>query len=406
VEVYGLSYEELQSVLGNHATPNLVGNSFGIVKLRIDGMDYDFNIPRTENKIGIKHTDFDVQLRPDLTPREAAERRDLTINSMFVNLADMLLHDPYHGFEDLQEGTLRHTSAKFAEDPLRVLRIMQLLPRKGKTVAPETLALCQSLSPEFSTLAKERVYEEWNKLLFKSERPSKGLQFLVDSGWIEHFPELGQLRYVGQNLAHHPEGNVWNHNQLVIDAAAALRAHLPEEWKLAYMYGALLHDAGKALTTQADLTSHGHESAGIPLARQFMQRLTNEYDITSKVIKLVGAHGRPWQLYESSAPKPAWKRLHNEVPLHIIAYLSKADSSGRLGYSLSQPHGPSERALAYYEEFGPEKIPAVLNGDDIIALGVPEGRRVGELLRHAYDVQIEEGISDKEILLERIKETL
>ena len=179
VEVYRLSYQQLEELLSKHGQQNLVGKSFGIIKVKVDGIEYDFSIPRKENRIGVSHRDFQIQLVPEMTPKEAAQRRDLTINSMFFDLCDYQLHDPYNGIADLKRGILRHTSEQFSEDPLRVLRIMQLLPRKGKTVAPETLLLCQGMADEYPTIASERVFEEWNKLMLKADKPSIGLRFLV-----------------------------------------------------------------------------------------------------------------------------------------------------------------------------------------------------------------------------------
>ena len=74
IEVYGLSYDKLENLLSRYGKPNLVGKSFGIIKVRVENIEYDFNIPRKENVIGIGHKDFDIQLTPNITPREAAYR--------------------------------------------------------------------------------------------------------------------------------------------------------------------------------------------------------------------------------------------------------------------------------------------------------------------------------------------
>jgi len=239
IEVYKLSISELEKVLSGYGSPNLVGQSFGIIKLKFEDVEYDFSVPRRENKIGLKHQDFNIELRPDIAPEEAALRRDLTINSMYIDLSSMDIVDPYHGLDDLNSGIIRHTSYKFSEDPLRVLRIMQLLPRKGRVVAPETMDLCRALVNQYSTLPAERVFEEWNKLLMKAEKPSVGMDFLADSGWIVHYPELNSLRTTAQNPDWHAEGSVWNHTQMVVDCASLLKQYIPEEWKKPFMYGAL-----------------------------------------------------------------------------------------------------------------------------------------------------------------------
>jgi tRNA nucleotidyltransferase (CCA-adding enzyme) len=406
VEVYGLNYQRLQELLSNYGEPNLVGQSFGIIKLRQGDIEYDFNIPRKESKIGIGHKDFAIELVPDISPKEAAYRRDLTINSMFVDLRSMELVDYYNGRKDLDEGILRHTSPKFTEDPLRVLRIMQLLPRKGKVVAPETIELCKSMVEEYDSLAKERVFEEWSKLLMKAKNPSMGLKFLVDCDWILHYPELDALRYTDQNTNWHPEGNVWEHNLMVVDNAARLRELVPKDWREAYMFGVLLHDVGKPKTTDDELNSKKHDTEGVPIAREFMRRITDEINLTEKTIAIVENHMRPGNLTRENAKDNAWKRLHNKVPLNVIAYVSKADGLGRAGRNLDDYHNPSELALKYFEKYGQEPIQPILMGRDLVARGYHEGPLIGKILKAAYDLQIDEGINDKDILYEKAKQIL
>jgi len=401
IEVYKLSISELEKVLSGYGSPNLVGQSFGIIKLKFEDVEYDFSVPRRENKIGLKHQDFNIELRPDIAPEEAALRRDLTINSMYIDLSSMDIVDPYHGLDDLNSGIIRHTSYKFSEDPLRVLRIMQLLPRKGRVVAPETMDLCRALVNQYSTLPAERVFEEWNKLLMKAEKPSVGMDFLADSGWIVHYPELNSLRTTAQNPDWHAEGSVWNHTQMVVDCASLLKQYIPEEWKKPFMYGALLHDAGKPATTTKDLKSHGHDQAGVPLAKSFMQRITAEKELADRVLNIVEYHMAPGDLSRSNAKDSAWKRLHNKIPLNIIAYMSKADAGGRAGSSLNDYHEPSEKALRFFEEYGAEPIPPVLMGKHLIEAGYEPGPIIGKLLKKAYEIQIEEKIDDKEELLKR-----
>ena len=399
VEVYGIALDELITVLSKHGAANYVGKCFGVVKLRTGDHEYDFNLPRRETKTGQGHKDFEMEFDPALTPVEAAERRDLTINSMFYDLSTGILNDPFGGLDDLNHGVLRHTSEKFKEDPLRVLRIMQLLPRKGKSVAPETIELCKSMIDEHCHLPKERLYEEWVKLLIKAQRPSLGLNFLVDCGWIVHYPELEVLQTTMQKPDWHPEGGVWNHLMLVMDNAAALREYVPEEWRRGYMFGMLLHDVGKAVTTTEDLKSPGHDIAGVPIAKKFMERLTDEVELNSQVAKIVQYHMQPNDFAKGKAKESAWKRLHNRVRLDVMAYVSKADGLGKLGRSVDDRHDPSRLALQYFEMFGENPIPPVLMGRHLIARGYIPGPRIGEILRRAYDLQIEQGIQNADELL-------
>lgn len=203
---------------------------------RVGKLHVDVSIPRIESKSGIGHKDFEVSLIPDLGVKEAARRRDLTMNAISICLPDGTVTDPWGGVEDFEKGLLRAVSVDtFADAPLRVLRIMQLLPRKAKTVDPSLVQLCSSMVDTYSSLSSERVFEEFNKLLLKAYKPSLGLQFLKDCGWWKHFPELKDCFEIPQPAKYHPEGDVWNHLLHVVDAAATRRTQVEEDWRLAYV---------------------------------------------------------------------------------------------------------------------------------------------------------------------------
>src|SRR5579862_7550827 len=83
IEVYGISFDVLAERLASYGRIDLVGQSFGVVKLTVSGgRVYDFSLPRRDSKIGRAHRDFLATFDPDITPKEAASRRDFTINAM------------------------------------------------------------------------------------------------------------------------------------------------------------------------------------------------------------------------------------------------------------------------------------------------------------------------------------
>lgn len=216
IEVYGLEAAALEKVLAKSFELDLVGKAFGVIKLR--GVPVDVSLPRRESKTGLGHKAFSVLSDPNLPFAEAAARRDFTINAMGFDPLTGELLDPHGGLRDLERRLLRHTSDKFSEDPLRVLRGAQFAARFGLAVAPETIALCSGIQPE--GLARERVQEEWRKLLLQGERPSLGLAFLKDCRWLVHFPELAALVDCAQDPQWHPEGDVWVHTLHALDIFA------------------------------------------------------------------------------------------------------------------------------------------------------------------------------------------
>ena len=139
VEVYGITFERLTELLGAYGRIDLVGQSFGVVKLTTSGGSiYDFSLPRRDSRIGRSHRDFLVTFDPGITPEEAAGRRDFTINAMAFDPVVNQLLDFFGGREDLKNRILRATSSAFREDPLRVLRGMQFACRFSLTVDPVT----------------------------------------------------------------------------------------------------------------------------------------------------------------------------------------------------------------------------------------------------------------------------
>ena len=398
LEVHGLELCALEDALAEFA-PCEVGRSFGIFKVRVEGFDVDLSIPRRDNRTGSGHKGFTVECDPTLTPKEAARRRDFTINSLFLDLETGDIVDPFGGLADLEAGILRATDpAKFVEDPLRALRAVQLLARKAQPVDPATVELIRGKVGEFDTLPRERVFEEWSKLLLKAEKPSIGLEFLRECGWLVHFPELEALIDCPQNPEWHPEGDVWIHNCLVVDAAAQVRHEIPEDWRLAFMLGALLHDVGKPSTTVLPVcTAHGHDAKGVPIARAFLDRITNQTELISRVEALVLNHLRPFQLVGKAKPA-AWKRLHRKVGrLDVLGWLSRADWAGRGGRDPLTPaengvtveHPASEACFSFFNELGDEPIKPVILGRHLIAEGHKPGRAFAPALAAAFEAQLD-----------------
>ena len=167
IEVYGVSYDELARMLEKYGRVDLVGKSFGVIKLE----GHDFSIPRRDSKTGSHHRDFETTFDPSITPQQAASRRDFTINAMAFDPVSRELLDFFGGHDDLQNHILRATSEAFSEDPLRVLRGMQFACRFDLQLDPATAQMAQSISDQYSTIATERIAEEFNKWALKSTQP-------------------------------------------------------------------------------------------------------------------------------------------------------------------------------------------------------------------------------------------
>ncbi len=389
IEVCRVSVAALQRLLAARFEIMRVGEAFGVLKIR--GLPLDVSLPRRESKIGLGHKGFEINSDPSLSPEEAASRRDFTINALAYDPLTGEVIDPYNGMEDIDRRILRHTSEKFAEDPLRVLRGMQFAARFDLTPAEETVALCQTIEPE--GLARERIYDEWKKLILLGVRPSQGLRFLEASGWIRYFPELAALQGCEQEQDWHPEGDVWVHTLLCMDAFAGARAG--DEWEdVVVGFAVLCHDFGKPATTRFDrgrLRSLGHEEAGAEPTRSFLGRVSNHHALIEAVVPLVTHHLRPQQFYAASAGDAAIRRLARNVErIDRLVRVAEADSRGRTGRETdSFPAGmwllkrAHELAVA---DAAPEPI---VKGRHLIALGLDPGPQFSPILAACYEAQLD-----------------
>jgi tRNA nucleotidyltransferase (CCA-adding enzyme) len=260
LEVGGASFADLHRVLAPLGATDVVGRSFGVIKLRLpSGVEYDISLPRRESKTGAGHRGFAVEPDPLLDDDDAAARRDFTLNALAWDPFAARLIDPHGGEADLRDRRLRHTSPAFTEDPLRVLRAMQLAGRFDLTLDPATAALCRSIVPTYAELPVERVWHEWAKWAEKSAppfgRPSAGLSVLAETGWVAHFPELAALAGCPQDPEWHPEGDVFTHTAHCCDALARDPDWLNSDARRRrlLMFAVLLHDVGKPACTRQEL---------------------------------------------------------------------------------------------------------------------------------------------------------
>ena len=385
IEVYGITVENLESILSSYGKVDAVGKSFGVLKFipydangKLVELEepFDFSVPRRENKVGVGHKGFEIELSDDISIEEAATRRDFTWNSMGYNPITNTLYDYYGGINDLAEGIIRHTSPKFAEDPLRILRALQFQGRKGHVIAPETYELMSSIVDrgEFNHLAtnelyntflkekirlvkeytkhikdgglhenfyeldkyelftsmitRERILGEWDKWATKGKYHSKLFDFLRQSGLGDKlYPELMQLADTKQDTIYHPEGNVEEHTKQVLAKAneIAEREKLSVEEKQILILSSLLHDIAKPETTKEEwsdklnrfkVTSRGHEQAGEVIALDLLERIGIKEDVRVKIGKLVAehlAHATISSLTAGKQKKSAFAKLVNRL---------------------------------------------------------------------------------------------
>ena len=400
IEVFSLPPERLIGILSDRFELDLVGSSFGVVKLR--HLDIDIAVPRRETKLGLGHKAFETECDPFLSVRDAAARRDFTVNAIYRDPLTGEIVDPWGGQSDLQRKVMRHVSDHFREDPLRVLRGMQFAARFDLVPAEETVAVCRAMESE--GLPPERLMGEWSKLLVKGREISRGLNFLKDVGWLKYYPELKALVGCRQDREWHPEGDVWAHTLCCLDAFARRRdaGDFGDQENLIVGLAVLCHDFGKPAATFYDrergrIRSPGHDEAGVGPTLSFLRRLTNEERILKEVPPLVRLHMRPYSLWKQKAGENAVRRLAAEVVrIDRLIRVAEADDEGR-------PPFPSEREPLEWLASESERLkvadsapkPLVL-GRDLIALGLKPSVRFGVILKACYKAQLDGKIATRE----------
>ena len=410
VEVFGIDLDALQRVLERFGRVIAVGRAFGV--LRLAGLDVDFSLPRRDSKVGPGHRGFDVDVDPDLDFATAARRRDLTINSMGLDLLTEELLDPHGGRADLERNTLRAVdAATFPEDPLRGLRVAQFSARLLMRADQELVALCREL--DLTEISPERVLEEFRKLLLKGVRPSLGLAFLRECGLLRHFPELEALIGVPQDPTWHPEGDVWTHNLMVIDEAAKLRQGDADDPAL--MFGALCHDLGKPATTVARggrVRSPSHSKAGIAPTRALLERMRTPHELVERTSVLVEHHLAPALFDKDGAKARAYRRLSRQLAasgatMELLARVARADHFGRTtADALARNFAAGDRFLARARALEVVEEPPrdAVQGRHLIARGLTPGPSFGPLLARCREVQDERGWGDAERILDAVLE--
>lgn len=399
IEVFGLAPDALKKLLAPKYPFEACGVSFGVLKIK--GFDIDVALPRRESKTGEGHRAFEIASDPSLSVYEASLRRDFTVNALYADPLTGEIEDPHGGLLDLEKRILRHVSPKFKEDPLRVLRGMQFVARFNLDPAPETIEICRTIGRE--GLAHERLFEEWAKLLTKGVQISKGLTFLKETGWLNYFPELASLVGCEQDPAWHPEGDVWEHTKLCLDAFARHRTGDKEE-DLIVGLAVVCHDFGKPTTTKFDpktgrIRSLGHDEEGRAPTLSFLKRLTNEERLLKEVPPLVAAHMQPFALWKAHAGDAAIRRLALKVVrLDRLIRVARADSEGRPVELISTATEGEElnwlAAAAERLRVAAEAPKPILQGRHLIEQGYKPSPHFGVWLKAAFEAQLDGAFSD------------
>ncbi|MFW0692859.1 CCA tRNA nucleotidyltransferase [Aliarcobacter butzleri] len=346
VEIFNFdSLEILEKSLKKFGNVNLVGKSFGVLTLKIDEYDFDFSLPRIEKKVGNSHTDFEVSTNANLSFKEAAIRRDFTINAIGYDYFKDEILDPFGGMNDLKNKIIKHIDDKmFVEDSLRVYRSVQFTSRFEFKIDENTKILCKKIvsSGELKFLPKERVFEELKKLFLKSKKPSLGLNLLKEFN----------IMNIEQNL------------EEIDNLAFILKDKNYDDFRKLYLFFSCLCKGMNENETFSFIKNLTDD-------KKFIKNILilNETNLTND-IKILKRLSLKLKLEDLIVLNQAFK---NEISLEVFEILKSLDI-------LNTPIKP------------------LVFGKDLIKLGFVPSEKFKEILDFAFNLQIEDNLSKSNII--------
>lgn len=323
------------------------------------------------------------------TPEEDAQRRDFTVNGLFYDPFSKKVIDYVKGQEDISRRLIRaigDPETRFHEDKLRLLRAVRFASNLGFSIESETWNCLKRLASKIHEVSAERIRDELVKTFTRPDA-ARGLELLSDSGLLkEVLSEIEAMKGVEQPPEFHPEGDVFVHTRMLME-----RLKNPSP---VLAFAALFHDVGKPPTFQVRdgrIRFYEHSRIGAEMAERIMRRLRFSNDEIEAVVQCVNNHMKFANVQEMREGK--LKRFMSTSTFPTELELHRIDCESCHGL-LDNYHFLKRKI----EEFRKEELrpKPLLNGDDLLALGMKAGPAMKPLLEEAYELQLEHHLETKE----------
>ncbi|MBI3317151.1 MAG: CCA tRNA nucleotidyltransferase [Candidatus Omnitrophica bacterium] len=370
-----------------------VGRQFGVMIVVEEGIPFEVATFRSEAAyLDGRHPSKVIFSRPE----EDARRRDFTVNGLFYDPFARKVVDFVGGQEDIQRKVIRaigHPEERFEEDKLRLLRAIRFSANLGFEIEEKTWKSLKAHAAKITQVSPERIREELVKIF---TRPGAGNGFLLlsESGLMkEVLPEIEAMKGVQQQPDFHPEGDVFIHTKMLLDRLQHPSATLA--------LSALLHDVGKPKTfavREGKITFYEHAPLGAAMAREILKRLRFSNQETDSICESVANHMKfaDVQRMRSGKLKQFVSRpnFQEELELHKVDCQS---SHGMLDHYEFLKKKLVEFA---HEDLKPKPL---VNGNDLIALGMKPGPAMKPLLEEIYELQLEGKFKSQEEALRWVR---
>ena len=374
------------------------GIRHGTLTVIIDGTQLEITTYRNDgeyldNRHPVQVT-FSEKIEDDLS------RRDFTVNAMAYHPQKGLV-DLFGGRKDLEARIIRcvgDAQTRFEEDGLRILRAIRFASVLNFEIDEDTAKAIHNCRNLLAGIAAERIREEFCKLIC-GRGAVRILRDYIDVVSV-FLPELDRCVGFEQNTKYHCY-DVFEHT---LHALELYRGN-----DLITALGILLHDIGKPLCyTEDEQGGHfkGHAPMGVEITREVLGRLRFDNETVRRMELLIEWHDIPL-----SAEKKRVKRLMQKLTDADILRLLEIKRCDRLAHAVDYQELPPELAMipSVMEEIRAEDAclslrTLAVSGDDLMALGIPRGKQIGEMLQSLLDDVIEERLpNEKNALLQAAK---
>ena len=388
-----LPYETLKTLFSEY-TPKETGKSFGVLRIRINDIDYEIAKFREDIYGKEEKVTFVDEIKNDLV------RRDFTINAMAYNETEGII-DLYNGQKDIENKVInfvRNAEERIIEDPLRTLRAFRFMSKLNFSLSKNTIEAIKNQKSLLKNIPEERITIEFSKLLL-GENIKNTLILMKDTGVLELIiPEIKATYNFNQCNPHH-NLDLFSH---IINVVSRVPADLE------LRYSALLHDIAKPIVQTFDEKGIAHykthEIVGADMARDILTRLKLPVKLIDTVTEIIKKH---MILYKDVTDKK-FNKLLSEMGYNNLWRLiehSIADNSSKNNEVVSTENDFHERLKKAVEKQMQVTVSDLaVNGKDLIKLGF-NGKEIGEIKKELLDKYLSEELQNKkEEMLEYVKE--
>lgn len=374
-----------------------VGKSFGVVRVRVQAHEYEVATFRKDQAYldgrhpeGVVFTDEQTD----------AQRRDFTVNALFLDPMTDTVHDYVGGQADLAARLIRAVGRpddRFAEDHLRMMRAVRFAASLGFELDPATAAAIGRHAPQIAKVSAERIQQELTRILLEALRSGAAIELLQTVGLLPVIlPEVSALRGQEQPPQFHPEGDVWTHTIMMLNAMRN-----PD---LRLAYAVLLHDVGKPGTAKVvanRIRFDCHAGVGSVLAEEILKRLRLPNDDIAAIAFCIANHMRFMDVRRMR--KATLRRLAGAPTFATELELHRLDCEASHGDMKNYDYLVEFQAACRAEPVLPKPW---VTGHDILALGLVAGPEIGRWKQRAYDAQLEGLVENREAALAWLRREL